>query len=81
MVRRKVPQIDWISTLPGSGEPSSIMTMPERKIGLNPPAPIEPGAGGEVVFIPPADVPDAVPVDVPLPEVPAVPVPLVVVPV
>jgi hypothetical protein len=54
------------------------MTMPERKMALGPaPRDIDPGDVRVVPFVPLADVPDAVPVDVP----PVVPDPPVVVPV
>jgi hypothetical protein len=39
MVRRSAPQIDWMLTLPGKGDPSSIIRVPERKIGLGPAGP------------------------------------------
>jgi hypothetical protein len=53
MVLRTPPQSDWMLTIPGSGDPSSIITVPERKIDLDPPLPAEePVTPGEVVITP-----------------------------
>jgi hypothetical protein len=70
MERRDAPQTPRMFTLPGNGEPSSVMTTPERKMGLVLPAlagePVTPEVGWPEPDVVPGVVPPVAPDEVPV---------------